>query len=138
MSTASARSERLMAKPENLFQANKTADYSAAQTVHASPATSEATLTSARSIANANNATFPTLAAAHKIDQNKNAIAMNAAISSQSQSDKKDGTLSDSALSNPMNSPLDNKKRRPSVAKALVILGLSKKSSSASNLNCKF
>lgn len=47
-----------------------------------------------------------------------------------------DGTLSDSALSNPNNPPetAGNKKRRPSMAKALVILGLSKKSNSASNL----
>jgi len=47
-----------------------------------------------------------------------------------------DGTLSDSALSNPNNPPENsaNKKRRPSMAKALVILGLSKKSNSASNL----
>lgn len=50
-------------------------------------------------------------------------------------SDKKDGTLSDSALTNPLNPAIDNKKRRPSVAKALVILGLSKKSSSACNLS---
>ena len=51
-----------------------------------------------------------------------------------------DGTLSDSALTNPMSeggpgAPIGaNKKRRPSMAKALVILGLSKKSNSASNL----
>jgi hypothetical protein len=52
-------------------------------------------------------------------------------------SEKNDGTLSDSALSNPMTtmiSETSNKKRRPSMAKALVILGLSKKSNSASNL----
>jgi hypothetical protein len=51
--------------------------------------------------------------------------------------EKNDGTLSDSALSNPMTSMISenaNKKRRPSMAKALVILGLSKKSNSASNL----
>lgn len=56
---------------------------------------------------------------------------------------KTDGTQSDSALSNPItgtatgtenpNNP--NKKRRPSMAKALVILGLSKKSNSATNLS---
>lgn len=47
-----------------------------------------------------------------------------------------DGTMSDSALTNPMNNfpETANKKRRPSMAKALVILGLSKKSNSASNL----
>lgn len=50
-----------------------------------------------------------------------------------------DGTQSDSALSNPngMQIPpegIGNKKRRPSMAKALVILGLSKKSNSATNL----
>ncbi|CAF0795590.1 unnamed protein product [Brachionus calyciflorus] len=50
--------------------------------------------------------------------------------------EKNDGTMSDSALTNPMNSLPEtaNKKRRPSMAKALVILGLSKKSNSASNL----
>ena len=47
--------------------------------------------------------------------------------------DKVDGTLSDSAVSSapPENT---NKKRRPSMAKALVILGLSKKSNSTSNV----
>lgn len=51
-------------------------------------------------------------------------------------SEKTDGTLSDSALTNPISSMPEtaNKKRRPSMAKALVILGLSKKSNSASNL----
>jgi hypothetical protein len=52
-------------------------------------------------------------------------------------SDKTDGTLSDSALTNPVSTVpenTNNKKRRPSMAKALVILGLSKKSNSASNL----
>lgn len=52
-------------------------------------------------------------------------------------SEKTDGTLSDSALTNPISTipeTLNNKKRRPSMAKALVILGLSKKSNSASNL----
>ena len=58
-------------------------------------------------------------------------------------SEKTDGAMSDSALTNPNASsvaPADNnnnpanKKRRPSMAKALVILGLSKKSNSASNL----
>ncbi|RNA23148.1 regulating synaptic membrane exocytosis 2-like isoform X2 [Brachionus plicatilis] len=50
--------------------------------------------------------------------------------------EKNDGTMSDSALTNPMNNLPEtaNKKRRPSMAKALVILGLSKKSNSASNL----
>lgn len=52
--------------------------------------------------------------------------------------DKKDGTLSDSALTNPVTTSstteTSNKKRRPSMAKALVILGLSKKSSSANNI----
>ena len=50
--------------------------------------------------------------------------------------EKNDGTMSDSALTNPMSSLPEtaNKKRRPSMAKALVILGLSKKSNSASNL----
>ena len=52
--------------------------------------------------------------------------------------DKIDGTMSDSALSstNAAVAPDNpaNKKRRPSMAKALVILGLSKKSNSASNL----
>ncbi len=45
--------------------------------------------------------------------------------------------MSDSALTNPPTTAPDNpanKKRRPSMAKALVILGLSKKSNSASNL----
>lgn len=43
-----------------------------------------------------------------------------------------DGTLSDSVLSN---QPESNKKRRPSMSsKALVILGLSKKTNSTSNL----
>ena len=52
-------------------------------------------------------------------------------------SEKNDGTMSDSALTNPTTTAPDNpanKKRRPSMAKALVILGLSKKSNSASNL----
>jgi len=52
-------------------------------------------------------------------------------------SEKNDGTMSDSALTNPPTTAPDNpanKKRRPSMAKALVILGLSKKSNSASNL----
>ena len=45
---------------------------------------------------------------------------------------RNDGTLSDSVLSNQQES---NKKRRPSMSsKALVILGLSKKTNSASNL----
>ena len=45
--------------------------------------------------------------------------------------DKLDGALSDSAT---IPETTNNKKRRPSMAKALVILGLSKKSNSASNL----
>jgi hypothetical protein len=49
-----------------------------------------------------------------------------------------DGTLSDSALTNPIGEgapgAASGKKRRPSMAKALVILGLSKKSNSANNL----
>lgn len=45
---------------------------------------------------------------------------------------KNDGTLSDSVLSN---QPESNRKRRPSMSsKALVILGLSKKTNSTSNL----
>lgn len=57
----------------------------------------------------------------------------------QQQQSYTDGTLSDSALSSSMvesgGGPTGaNKKRRPSMAKALVILGLSKKSNSASNL----
>ena len=54
--------------------------------------------------------------------------------------EKTDGTMSDSALSGPVSTTATpnenpaNKKRRPSMAKALVILGLSKKSNSASNL----
>ena len=45
---------------------------------------------------------------------------------------RQDGTLSDSGLSS---QPESNKKRRPSMSsKALVILGLSKKANSASNL----
>ncbi len=45
---------------------------------------------------------------------------------------KEDGTVSDSATS--QTEQTGAKKRRPSMAKALVILGLSKKSSSANNL----
>jgi hypothetical protein len=47
-----------------------------------------------------------------------------------------DGTLSDSAVTN---APPEttNKKRRPSMAKALVILGLSKKSNSTNNVSIK-
>jgi hypothetical protein len=52
-----------------------------------------------------------------------------------------DGTVSDSALTNPQGEAAaaggggaGGKKRRPSMAKALVILGLSKKSNSANNL----
>ena len=48
-----------------------------------------------RSIASANNATFPSLAAANKIDQNKSIIANNIPLSQtnniQKDSDKKDG-----------------------------------------------
>jgi hypothetical protein len=45
---------------------------------------------------------------------------------------RQDGTLSDSVLSNQMD---PNKKRRPSTSKkALVVLGLSKKANSTSNL----
>ena len=58
--------------------------------------------------------------------------------------EKADGTLSDSALTNSVTNQQENsqnannnKKRRPSMAKALVILGLSKKSNSASNLSSK-
>ncbi len=65
-------------------------------------------------------------------------MQLNTTINSVSGVKETDGTLSDSALSNPNNPPENNtganKKRRPSMAKALVILGLSKKSSSASNL----
>ena len=50
------------------------------------------------------------------------------------ENDKKDGTLSDSALTNPLSTTENNKKRRPSMAKALVILGLSKKSNSTNNI----
>jgi hypothetical protein len=58
-------------------------------------------------------------------------------VNTMLENDKKDGTMSDSALSSPAatNNLLENKKRRPSMAKALVILGLSKKSSSACNLS---
>lgn len=53
-------------------------------------------------------------------------------IPSNKSDPKNDGTLSDSVLSNQTES---NKKRRPSMSsKALVILGLSKKTNSASNL----
>jgi hypothetical protein len=65
----------------------------------------------------------------------------NNTILSSLENDKKDGTLSDSALTNPLTTTENNKKRRPSMAKALVILGLSKKSSSTNNItqsNCCF
>jgi hypothetical protein len=56
---------------------------------------------------------------------------INTAATSKSDS-RNDGTLSDSVLTTP---PESNKKRRPSMSsKALVILGLSKKTNSATNL----
>lgn len=73
----------------------------------------------------------------HLVANKAKAAQAAANVTATATAEKTDGTLSDSALTNQISSVPEtggNKKRRPSMAKALVILGLSKKSNSASNL----
>ena len=75
-----------------------------------------------------------------QIDSSTPKIAESKKLLATLENDKKDGTLSDSALTTPLATSTNEsgKKRRPSMAKALVILGLSKKSTSSSNITyCK-
>lgn len=71
-------------------------------------------------------------------NSNRNGEHSTNQINENMKNEKNDGTVSDSALTNCVANfhETGNKKRRPSMAKALVILGLSKKSNSASNLTC--
>lgn len=89
--------------------------------VHPSPSTKSDAITTA---AVATHQTIPTT--------NKSMNLSTTTTGTTKVDPRNDGTVSDSVLSNQTES---NKKRRPSMSsKALVILGLSKKTNSASNL----